>query len=158
MFGERTEDGTIVKRLADDGGSSSDEDKRPPKLAKILPIKATDLLAAPTNPKPPKKLNSLVRLKTANASTPSASTSTNPPPPTALSTSSAPVPTVKTSLGGLSLLGSYSDSSSQSDSDNWSSFCFCFSIESAFFFWENNWDAFVFGTCRCGCRKITTCF
>jgi hypothetical protein len=123
VFGDRTEDGTIVKRLVDDGGSSSDEDKRPKKLAKTLPIKATDLLAGPLNnaqASKNKKLNPLVKIKTAlikpnSASSPSTSTT---PPSTSANISSAPAQTVKSSLGGLGLLGSYSDSSSHSDSDN----------------------------------------
>lgn len=126
VFGERTEDGTIVKRLADDGGSSSDEDKRPKKLAKtLLPIKATDLLAAPLNNTTTKnkKLNPLVKIKTALIKPNNSASSTSAIAPTAPSTSStAPstlAPVVKPSLGGLGLLGSYSDSSSHSDSDNW---------------------------------------
>nr|SVE76089.1 EOG090X0G3U [Daphnia hispanica] len=90
VFGERTEDGTIVKRLVDNGGSST-----------------TDLLAGTlNNAAKNKKLNPLVKLKTALIK------------PNSASTSAAPVPIVKSSLGGLSLLGSYSDSSSHSDSDN----------------------------------------
>jgi hypothetical protein len=125
VFGERTEDGTIVKRLADDGGSSSDEDKRPKKLAKtLLPIKATDLLAAPLNNTTTKnkKLNPLVKIKTALIKPNNSASSTSAIAPTAPSTSSTapstPAPVVKPSLGGLGLLGSYSDSSSHSDSDN----------------------------------------
>ncbi|KAI9554089.1 hypothetical protein GHT06_019361 [Daphnia sinensis] len=125
VFGERTEDGTIVKRLVDDGGSSSDEDKRPKKQAKMLTVKATDLLAAPlNNASKNKKPNPLVKIKTAliKPNADAASTSSSTPPSTAPSTSttapSAPAPIVKSSLGGLSLLGSYSDSSSHSDSDN----------------------------------------
>nr|SVE74879.1 EOG090X0G3U [Daphnia carinata] len=126
VFGERTtkEDGTIVKRLVDDGGSS-DEDKRPKKQAKMLTIKATDLLAAPSNNAPKnKKPNPLVKIKTAliKPNSAAASTSSSTIPSTAPSTSTtappAPAPIVKSSLGGLSLLGSYSDSSSHSDSDN----------------------------------------
>nr|SVE89589.1 EOG090X0G3U [Daphnia sinensis]SVE91470.1 EOG090X0G3U [Daphnia sinensis] len=125
VFGERTEDGTIVKRLVDDGGSSSDEDKRPKKQAKMLTVKATDLLAAPlNNASKNKKPNPLVKIKTAliKPNADAASTSSSTPPSTAPSTSttapSAPAPIVKSTLGGLSLLGSYSDSSSHSDSDN----------------------------------------
>ncbi|XP_046650323.1 splicing factor YJU2-like isoform X2 [Daphnia pulicaria] len=127
VFGERTEDGTMVKRLADDGGSSSDEDKRPKKLAKILlPIKATDLLAAPLNNPATKnkKLNPLVKLKTAlikpnnSASSSSTIAQSTTAPSTSSTAPSAPAPVVKPSLGGLGLLGSYSDSSSHSDSDN----------------------------------------
>lgn len=104
-----------MKRLADDAGSSSDEEKRPKKFAKTFPMKATDLLAAPVVAKPAKKMNPLVKPKTTTTKPVlSASTSSETTP----STSSAPVPAVKPSLGGLSLLGSYSDSSSQSDSDN----------------------------------------
>ena len=88
-------DGQIVKRLADDSGSSSDEDKRPAKLLKTAPTKATDILAGPSTFQQPlrKKINYLVKPK-----------STPPPPPT--------VTKPAASLGGLSLLGSYSDSSS----------------------------------------------
>lgn len=122
----------IVKRLADDGGSSSDEDKRPKKFAKTLTtgIKATDLLAAPLINPNKKKLNPLVKLKTAikpgagstNTITPAApstaSTSSIAPSTSSASSTTASTPVVKKTLGGLSLLGSYSDSSSQSDSDN----------------------------------------
>nr|SVE86456.1 EOG090X0G3U [Daphnia similis]SVE87083.1 EOG090X0G3U [Daphnia similis]SVE87707.1 EOG090X0G3U [Daphnia similis]SVE88338.1 EOG090X0G3U [Daphnia similis] len=126
VFGERTEDGTIVKRLVDDGGSSSDEDKRPKKQAKMLTVKATDLLAAPlNNASKNKKPNPLVKIKTAlikpnsdAASTSSSSTTPSTAPSTSTTAPSAPAPIVKSSLGGLSLLGSYSDSSSHSDSDN----------------------------------------
>nr|SVE74511.1 EOG090X0G3U [Daphnia barbata] len=109
--------------LADDGGSSSDEDKRPKKQAKTVAIKATDLLAAPlsTAATKNKKLNPLVKLKTSLVK-PSSSASTSnavTPPGSSCSTSASPdAPTSKPSLGGLSLLGSYSDSSSHSDSDN----------------------------------------
>nr|SVE79821.1 EOG090X0G3U [Daphnia magna] len=124
VFGERTGDGTIVKRLVDDGGSSSDEDKRPKKQAKMLTIKATDLLAAPLNNAPKnKKLNPLVKIKTAlikpnSAAASTSSSTTTSTAPTSSTAPSAPAPIVKPSLGGLSLLGSYSDSSSHSDSDN----------------------------------------
>lgn len=122
VFGERTEDGTIVKRLVDDGGSSGDEDKRPKKQAKIMPVKATDLLAGPlNNAAKNKKLNPLVKLKTAlirpNSATTSTGTTTATAPSTSSTAPSAPAPLVKSS-GGLSLLGAYSDSSSHSDSDN----------------------------------------
>nr|SVE77934.1 EOG090X0G3U [Daphnia lumholtzi]SVE78564.1 EOG090X0G3U [Daphnia lumholtzi] len=115
----------VAYRLVDDGGSSSDEDKRPKKQAKMLTVKATDLLAAPlNNASKNKKPNPLVKIKTAliksNAGAASASSSTPPStdPSTSTTAPSAPAPIVKSSLGGLSLLGSYSDSSSHSDSDN----------------------------------------
>lgn len=121
VFGEKTEDGMIVKRLADDSGSSSDDDKRPNKMLKILPTnaKATDILAGPSssintnggdgNSQPlRKKMNLLVKPKTAiSKATPATSVPQQ-------STTAV----VKPVLGGLSLLGSYSDSSNQSDSDN----------------------------------------
>nr|CAG4649769.1 EOG090X0G3U [Scapholeberis mucronata]SVE93949.1 EOG090X0G3U [Scapholeberis mucronata] len=123
VFGERTEDGTIVKRLVDND-DSSDEDKRPKKLPKVLPAKATDLLVPSSNVKP-KKPNPLVRLKSDKQTPTSVGPSTiSSTQSAAIPTSSAPPaqstsnPIVKKSLGGLSLLGSYSDSSSQSDSDN----------------------------------------
>ena len=111
----------IVKRLADDSGSSSDDDKRPNKMLKILPTnaKATDILAGPSssintnggdgNSQPlRKKMNLLVKPKTAiSKATPATSVPQQ-------STTAV----VKPVLGGLSLLGSYSDSSNQSDSDN----------------------------------------
>lgn len=120
VFGEKTEDGMIVKRLADDSGSSSDDDKRPNKMLKILPInaKATDILAGPSSSNNAnggdsssqplrKKINLLVKPKSAvNKAAPS----------TAPQQSTTAV--VKPVMGGLSLLGSYSDSSSQSDSDS----------------------------------------
>nr|SVE73888.1 EOG090X0G3U [Daphnia atkinsoni] len=122
VFGERTEDGTIVKRLVDDGGSSDDEDKRPKKQAKTMTVKATDLLAGPLhNAAKNKKLNPLVKLKTAlikpNSGTTSTGTTTATAPSTSSTAPSAPAPIVKSS-GGLSLLGAYSDSSSNSDTDN----------------------------------------
>ena len=114
VFGEKREDGMIVKRLADDSGSSSDDDKRPNKMLKVLSTnaKATDILAGPSSSTDGsgqplrKKINLLIKPKSAVSK---AAPVTVPQSLTAA---------VKPALGGLSLLGSYSDSSSQSDSDN----------------------------------------
>lgn len=142
----------MVKRLADDGGSSSDEDKRPKKLAKILlPIKATDLLAAPLNNPATKnkKLNPLVKLKTAlikpnnSASSSSTIAQSTTAPSTSSTAPSAPAPIVKPSLGGLGLLGSYSDSSSHSDSDNW----FVSSIQPPWLHYKRMWRLYIHDFC-----------
>jgi len=80
--------------LADD----DEETARPTKIPKIvMPVKATDLLAGPSATRK-NKMMPLVRPKSSN----------NPPAVVAPKDSVAPP---KPALGGLSLLGSYSDSS-----------------------------------------------
>lgn len=137
-FGEKGEDGVRIKRLADD---DSDEERRQKKAKTVIgaTAKATDLLAAPqtgTNNVVKKKLNNLVRPKKANeSSTPSSSSQSSvTATPPATSSASVPVvslkpttatqtpqPEIKKTIGGLSLLGSYSDS--ESGSDSWSTKC-----------------------------------
>nr|SVE75457.1 EOG090X0G3U [Daphnia dolichocephala] len=87
VFGERTEDGTIVKRLADD---------------------ATDLLAAPLNTAitKNKKLNPLVKLKTSLVKPSSSASTSNAVLPTSSTSASPAAPILKPSLGGLRKRGS----------------------------------------------------
>ena len=103
-FGEVTEDGKTIKRLADADDSDSDSDAP---LAKVVrTAKPTDLLAAPSATAAAasftrnKKLNLLVKPKTTVASS----------APTVSATVPAAAPTKLTA--GLSLLGAYSDSDS----------------------------------------------
>jgi len=107
-FGERTDDGMLIKRIAETGNSSDEDVATPPiKVAKVM--KPTDLLAAPsisTSFTKNKKINMLVKPKVnkpvSQGTTPGISSAT-----TTIATTSKPT-------SGLSLLGSYSDSDSES--------------------------------------------
>nr|CAG4635133.1 EOG090X0G3U [Alona affinis] len=112
VFGERTTDGLVVKRLADDDNSSDEDGVRP----------TTDLLAGPSasgsgssttssnNPLVRKKMAPLVRPKTAPPNPPAKAATTSDVTTASSTTTTEPV--AKAALGGLSLLGSYSDSDS----------------------------------------------
>lgn len=121
----------VVKRLADDDSSSSDGETRPKKIFKAPTAKPTDLLAGPSSSAGSsnslrKKIAPLVRPKSSNNSAAGSSAAAKPPPASTVTTNTVDIPTTNTAtnaapaakpaLGGLSLLGSYSDSS-PSDSD-----------------------------------------
>jgi hypothetical protein len=114
VFGEKTEGGRIIKRLADD--DSDEEIDRP--LVKVLKTaNPTDLLCAPPGGAKNKKVNPLVRVKSQKTGANNAD-SMNPveavpacSSATGSSISGSSVAAPAKTLG-LSLLGAYSDSES----------------------------------------------
>lgn len=107
IFGERTDDGLIIKRIAD-APDSSDEDVAPPPPKTTKLLKPTDLLAAPSTSSHQKnKMNLLVKPKTNK-------TSTGNPTPGSSTTTKTTTTTTPESTNALSLLGCYSDSESDS--------------------------------------------
>jgi hypothetical protein len=116
VFGEKTEDGRIIKRLADD---DSDEEIHRPSVKVLKTSNPTDLLCALPGGAKNKKVNPLVRVKSQKTGANNAD-STNPVAAVPASSNAAGSSSSGSSVAapaktlGLSLLGAYSDS----DSDN----------------------------------------
>jgi len=116
VFGEKTGDGRIIKRLADD---DSDEEIHRPSVKVLKTANPTDLLCAPPGGAKNKKVNPLVRVKSQKTGANNAD-STNPVAAIPASSNAAGSSSSGSSVAapaktlGLSLLGAYSDS----DSDN----------------------------------------
>ena len=112
VFGEKTEDGRIIKRLADD---DSDEEIHRPPVKVLKAANPTDLLCAPPGGTKNKKVNPLVRVKSQKTAANNAD-SMNPvaaaPASSSAAGSSSSGSAAPAKTLGLSLLGAYSDSDS----------------------------------------------
>nr|CAG4638803.1 EOG090X0G3U [Cyclestheria hislopi] len=116
IFGERSEAGQRVKRIAEDDGDSDEEIQRPTKTLKNI-NKPTDLLAAATSLTSVKKtqLSTLVKVKKPTSQTPvQPSVQSSSSGSSSSSTNSSQNSERGKPLGSLSLLGSYSGSDSDS--------------------------------------------